>query len=138
MNTDFFFIFLKVIKKRCACTACKASLLHIHASHSQSNTVFGLHLLVFGFRCRFELCVKIAKILEEGTNRTEERSESSISTSEENIQSVRLFARKWCKNRLCLDDIKGYMSKPEWHSKRSPNKLLCSRQERDQRLQALL
>lgn len=126
------------MKMSCACTACKDSLLHIHASHSQSNTVFSLHLLVFGFHCRFQLCVKIAKILEEGTNRAEERSESSISTSEENMQGVRLFARKWCKHRLCLDDIKEYMSKPEWHSKPSPNTLLCSRQERDQRLQALL
>lgn len=123
---------------RCACTACKDSLLHIHALHSQSNTVFSLRLLVFGFHCHFELCVKIAKILEEGRNRAEERNDTSISTSEENIQDARLFARKSCKNRLSLDDIKGYMSKPEWHSKRSPNKLLYSRQERDQRLQALL
>lgn len=55
-------------KMRCAWTACEDSLLHIHPLHSQSNTVFSLRLLVSGFHCHFELCVKITKILEEGTN----------------------------------------------------------------------
>lgn len=84
----------------CACTDCTDLLPHIYALHSQVNMVFSLHLLVFGFRCHFERCVKTAKILEEETNRAEERKDTSISTSGGKTQGARLFARKWCKQAL--------------------------------------
>lgn len=73
----------------------------IVASYSrQSYAAFGLLSLVFGFHRHFELCVKIAKILEERTNRAEKEM-MHHSAFWENIQSARLFARKWCKDRLC-------------------------------------
>lgn len=37
-----------------------------------------------------------------------------------------------------MDNIKGYVNIPEWHNKQSPNKQQCSRQGRDQTLQASL
>lgn len=122
----------------CAQTACKGSCCIAFMLHNQPNMEFGPLSLVFGFHRRFELCVKIAKILEERTNRAEQRNDTSIKALEENMQGPRLFAWKSCKSRLCLDDIKGYMGKPEWRSKRSPNKLQYSHQERDQRLQVSL
>lgn len=53
--------------------------------------VFSPLSLVFGFHLRFELCVKIAKILEERTNRAEQRNDTSIRALNESVYGTRLL-----------------------------------------------
>lgn len=62
----------------CAQTACKDSCCVTFMLHNQPRLVFSPLSLVFGFHRRFELCVKIAEILEERTNRAEQRNDPSI------------------------------------------------------------
>lgn len=45
---------------------------------------------------------------------------------------------KQCSNTVWMDNMKGFINKPEWRSKQSPNMQQCSRQGRDQKLQASL